>query len=254
MHTIENTIFVGKVLMHFESLDSTNTYAAEWASKNKPIDGTVISTYNQYKGRGQIGNTWVSEPNKNIAVSLILHPHFLLARDQFQLNQAISLAVYDLISTYIQTPVYIKWPNDIYIEKRKTAGILIQSSLSGAYIQNTVVGIGVNVNQLTFPEHLPNPTSLAIETQGAFSLDEIRDELCRKVEYRYLQLKEGKIGDIQKEYLSRLFRFGNPTNFLRKDDSSFIGEIRGVEESGKLIIQTNKGRETFDIKEVRIVL
>ena len=107
--------------MQFDELDSTNSYAIELLSKNKPSEGTVISAWNQAKGRGQIGSSWESEAGKNLTISLILYPTFLPIKQQFLLNQAISLSIYDFISRFIKNGVSIKWPNDILLNGKKVA-------------------------------------------------------------------------------------------------------------------------------------
>ena len=127
----KNTLFIGKVFQHFASLESTNQYAVDLISKSKPIEGTVISTFNQTKGRGQIGSTWESAIGKNITLSVILYPSFLPIQKQFYLNQIVALAVKDLLQAYTSKVVQVKWPNDVYIHEHKTAGILIQNSVSG---------------------------------------------------------------------------------------------------------------------------
>ena len=136
----KNTLFIGKVVIQLPKVDSTNLYAQSLVAKSKPSEGTVISTYNQRAGRGQIGRKWESEPGKNIAFSVILYPGFLAIRQQFLLNQMVSLAVLDLVAKYTEKAVKVKWPNDIYIEDGKVCGILIQNTLAGRRIQSSSGG------------------------------------------------------------------------------------------------------------------
>jgi BirA family biotin operon repressor/biotin-[acetyl-CoA-carboxylase] ligase len=151
--------------------------------------------------------------------------------------------------------VGLKWPNDLYLGPRKAGGILIQNSISGAFLQSSVVGIGLNVNQLEFDPALPNPTSLAAYLGQPFDLDAVADRLFECLERRYLQLKSGQHAAIKAEYEQSLFRLGEPAQFVRSaDDTSFEGIIRGVTESGRLRIQTAAGEEVFDLKEVRYLL
>lgn len=151
--------------------------------------------------------------------------------------------------------VGLKWPNDLYLGPRKAGGILIQNSISGAFLQSSIVGIGLNVNQLAFDPALPNPTSLAAYFGRPFDLDAVADRLFECLERRYLQLKSGQHAAIKAEYEQSLFRLGEPAQFVRSaDDTSFEGIIRGVTESGRLRIQTAAGEEVFDLKEVRYLL
>ena len=253
MNTIENTLFVGKELYEYSRLESTNQFAIEYLSKNNPSEGTVISTYNQVNGRGQIGSKWESEAYKNISLSIILYPTFLSAQHQFRLNQVIALGVFDCITKYINKKVKVKWPNDIYVEDDKIAGILIQNTLSALKIQSSIIGIGININQKTFISDAPNPTSFSLETGKDFKLNEIRTVLCECIEKRYLQLRAGQEPIIHQEYLNNLYRFMESALFQRNDKNIFNGKITGINKTGKLLIQHNQGEEAFEVKEVKFI-
>lgn len=254
MH-IENTLFIGKVLLQFEALDSTNKYALELLSKNKPIEGTVISTFRQTEGRGQIGSKWESEPDKNLSLSIILYPSFLSPREQFALNIAIALAVRTFLAKYTEKTVKVKWPNDIYVESRKISGILIQNSITTHALQSSVVGIGVNINQTNFsPEKAPNATSLALETSKEFPLYDLMADLCQQVEKQYLHLKNSQNRKLLHEtYLSHLYRYQELAAFQRADGSTFTGTITDISDTGKLLIENKGVLEAFDIKEIHFL-
>ncbi len=246
----KNTLFIGKVLLRFPSLESTNQYASELLAQSKPIEGTAVLTYHQTAGKGQIGSRWESEPHKNIAYSLILYPSFLAVRRQFLLNQAMTLGVADFIANYAGIEVKVKWPNDLYAGSRKTSGILIQNTLTANSFQASIVGIGVNVNQQQFPAHLPNPTSLALESGRTFDLEEAVHALNYYLEVRYLQLKQGKIDQLQSDYFLRLYRLHETIRFEVPGGEPFTGCIVGVAESGKLLVDSDRGREAFGLKEI----
>lgn len=249
-----NTLFVGKVVRVFPKLASTNQYATDLLSKSKPSEGTVISTPNQFAGRGQIGSGWESEADKNINLSIIFYPTFLPIRKQFQLNQAVSLGVKDCIAHFVPENVKIKWPNDIYIHNKKVCGILIQNTLTGSIISSSVIGIGINVNQTTFKTNPPNPSSLKLETNQELGLKRVREVLCQKIETRYLQLKAGKVKELYQDYLHNLYRYDKMSLFKRPNEDTFYGKILGVEETGKLLIENEYGdQENFAIKEVRFI-
>ena len=255
MTTIQKTLFVGKELYQFAELSSTNAYAAELVAKNNPSDGTVITTYNQVQGKGQGGSFWESAPDKNISATIILHPKFLAARDQFVLNQAISLGVLDFVKNYIHAGAKIKWSNDIYIFDKKIAGILIQNNLRSRNLATSIVGVGININQVEFKSDAPNPTSLKLETQKEFNLDELLEVLCKKIEARYLQVKTNNFQPIQSEYLDNLYRYMEDSLFqLPNADEIFEGRIIGIGEFGKLLLQTNEGLKEFDTKEIKFVI
>ncbi len=259
-----NTLFIGKVYLRFDELSSTNDYAAELLaaavfqagnsnSKSKPAEGTVIRADTQSAGRGQFGSRWESAAGKNLTFSVILYPDWLHIRSQFQLSMAVALALHDTVNSLQpdSVPVRIKWPNDLYIGDRKTAGILIQNSISGTAIQSAIVGIGLNVNQLEFDAALPNPTSLALAFGRDFNLEELDGLLFERLEQRYLQLKAGRYDAIQSAYEALLYRRGVESIFRETaTDQVFAGIILGVTDSGQLRVLTERGERTFGVKEI----
>lgn len=248
----KNTLFVGKVFQHFPSLKSTNLYALDLLAKSKPIEGTVISTLNQTAGRGQIGSSWVAVPGKNITLSCIFYPKFLAIQQQFQLNLAFSLAVYDFITSYIENEVKVKWPNDIYVDGRKISGILIQNAVIGNQIKSSVVGIGINVNQTKFPEGIGNPISLKLAAFRDWDLDGLIQDLCYYLETRYLELKKGGAAQLKRKYLELLYKKDQQSTFYLNDGTSLTGMIKGIDDFGRLEIKNNiTGKtDTFALKEI----
>ena len=246
-------MFIGRNLHNLPSVNSTNEYALSLLSKNKPAEGTVISTSNQFAGRGQIGSGWESEPGKNIALSVILYPTFLPIAQQFLLNQSISLAVFDLVKEYFPQKTKIKWPNDIYIYKKKVAGILIQNSISGTQIRSSVVGIGINVNQVLFTSGAPNPTSFKLESGKELDIDKIISKLCHCIENRYLKLKSRNLVPLQADYLKHLYRYQKECTFQRPNGQIFTGIITGIADSGQLQVETTGKTETFGLKEIKFL-
>jgi len=248
-----NTLFVGQVFLEYPTLSSTNSFAIEYLSKNNPSEGTVISTPEQTAGRGQIGSKWESEADKNINLSIILYPKFLMPRLQFALSQAASLAVRSFLEDYISDDIEVKWPNDIYINNKKIAGILIQNTLSGSMIRNSVIGIGINVNQELFLSDAPNPTSLKILTQKNFDLDSLNQNLCWHVEKWYLRLKSNQ-SYVEETYQAALYRKGKLALFEDMNTKSvFEGTIMETSTTGKLKIVTSGGVREFNMKEVRFL-
>ncbi len=260
---ISDTLFLGKVWQHFEELPSTNDFLA-----NSGIftEGVVATTFNQTAGRGQMGNRWLAEPNQNLAYSIRLNPTYLEAKEQFHLNKIIALAVHDLIDAEMSNPKCqnssdapsnfklptIKWANDILINDKKVCGILIQNTISGRSLQSSIIGIGININQLIFPKDL-NATSLSLETGKKYDLMPLINKLTQCIEFRYLQSKSQRnFAKIHEEYLSKMYRFGVEALYKRTfDDTVFMGKIVGVSPFGQLEIMSNKGIELFDIKEIK---
>lgn len=251
--TLMKTLFVGQNSIHVESLDSTNSYASELLRQIELSEGSIIYSFQQLNGRGQRGNIWESEPLKNMALSLVLYPKFLTVEQQFLLTKITSLAVADLmaemlIDCYKQEQVSIKWPNDIYVNEKKIAGILIENGLRETTIQTSVIGIGVNVNQLNF--NVTNATSLASLCDKEFELMEVLNRLCEFFEARYLQLKSNKLEGIDTAYLERLYKLNVWANYCSLE-KMFEGKIVGVSKIGKLQVEVRSGEvKEFDLKEI----
>ncbi len=257
---MKNTLFTGNVYHRFDELPSTNDYAAELIAKSTPPEGTVVRAATQTAGRGQYGSRWESTPGQNLLLSVIYHPSWLETGAQFYLGMAVALSLHDTVCRSLPTvhpplsTLKIKWPNDLYIGDRKAGGILIQNSLSGQFLQSSVIGIGLNVNQLEFETSLPNPTSLALAFGRNFDLELVSDKLLECLEQRYLQLKSGHYAEIKAEYERHLYRLGVPARFARPDGAEFTGVIRGVRADGRLRLEQEAGlEEIFDLKELRFM-
>lgn len=247
------TLFVGQNAIHLTAVESTNSYASDLLRQIRVSEGTIVYTFEQTKGRGQRGNTWLSEPNQNIALSLILHPSFLRAGEQFLLTKITSLAVADLMAEILEKQggpeVKIKWPNDIYAGDKKAGGILIENTLRDDLIQSTVIGIGLNVNQTEFSEAI-RATSLKCITGKTSDLMQIVRRLCEFLEARYLQLKTGRRELLDTHYLHSLYR-RNEWSTYKCGNEIFEGKIKDVSPEGLLRLE-NRNNETreFDLKEI----
>ncbi len=251
------TLFVGQNSIHLKVIDSTNSYASELLRETKPPEGTVIYSFQQQNGRGQRGNKWESEPNKNAAFSYVFYPSFLRADEQFILTKTISLAVADLMAELLGTTdkmreIRIKWPNDIYVGSQKIAGILIENTLREKNIQHSIIGIGVNINQHAFSADL-NATSLILLANKEFNPEEVTERLSAFLEARYLQLKAGKLEAINLAYLQRLYRYEEWCTYSAANET-FEGKITGVSALGKLQVELDGGQVwEFDLKEIKFL-
>ena len=245
-----NTLFVGKNLVYVPVCHSTNTLAAELSIKTPLSEGTLIITDNQQAGRGQRGNGWEAEPGKNLTFSIVLKPTFLAISDQFLLNQCISLAITDSIQGLLVQEVKIKWPNDIIVSNKKVGGILIENNLSNLKIEQSIIGIGLNINQQKFQAELASSLSVIGKTE--FSLSGILEMLLENVEARYLQLKRSEFSSIKSDYLSKLFQINQANRYLT-DGKEFEGVITGVDERGRLKIQSGNAHQVFDVKQVSFI-
>lgn len=247
-------LFIGKNKVFVKEVPSTNSYATELLSKTNPIEGTCVIAEFQSAGKGQIGRFWHSKAGVNLLVSYILYPKTIKAIDQFYLTMVGSLAVFDVINEfYPQTK--IKWPNDIYCGDSKISGILIQNSLRNDSINNTIIGIGVNINEVDFPVILPNPTSLALLTQKKYSIEEILDKISTRLEFYYLKLKSGQNDFLNKKYLENLYRINVLSDFKLSTGSGFSGQITGIDSIGRLkIIRESGTEEVYGFREISYVI
>lgn len=251
-----NTLFIGQNILLLKSVDSTNSYASELLRQNAVPDGTIVYTQNQTNGRGQRGNGWESAPDANLALSLILYPRFLSPDKQFYLTQVISLAVADVLAETLANtehpPVSIKWPNDIYIGERKVAGILIENSIRDHRLVNSIVGIGINLDQTKF-ETAPNAVSLKMINGISNPVKPLLEQLSSRIESYYLQLKAERWDLLKPLYLKLLYRMGKEGSY-RVDGAEVRGKITGVSDSGKLQLDLPDGRQQeFDLKEIQFI-
>lgn len=252
LHT--SSLFIGKPTYTFDELDSTNNFATELLSKSNPSEGTVIKACFQTAGKGQIGRSWHSEANQNLLCSVILYPGFLPPNQQFLLNIAISSGIYSSLKKYTDGDLKIKWPNDIYINKKKVAGILIQNSLSGQSIQYSVAGMGINLNQTLFPEEIPNPVSIAMLKGKAIDIKSYEEHLFQHLESFYIQLKNGKYKELEESYHEKLFWKDEVHSFSDEYGNIFSGIIRGTEPDGKLNIEKEDGIHSFGFRSIKFML
>ena len=199
-----------------------------------------------------MGNKWESEDSKNLLISIVLFPSMINPSDQFVLSMAISLGICDFLKRYI--PVCrIKWPNDIYVNNDKIAGLLIENSVMGDHIENTIAGIGLNINQDKFLSSAPNPVSLRMITGKAYDLNTCLYQLADDLDKRYKQLIAGNLIQIKKEYTSNLYRLNKWCNY-RDKNGSYLGRIKSTSEYGNIMIESESGKTIeYSFKEVDFI-
>ena len=248
------TLFIGQSLVELEEVPSTNSYASELLRQTLLPEGFTVLASNQTSGRGERGSSWENEPYKNLTFSIVLYPHFLLPKNQFALNQAITLGIYDYVKLILGEEVKVKWSNDIYYKDKKIAGILIENSTRSNQFISSIIGIGININQTTFVSNAPNPTSFKLITNKEYDLKNCFQKLCCFIENRYLQLKAQKEDWLQKQYLLALYRF-NEFYYYRHKQEKFKAKIIAVEAEGKLVLEReNQQIQAFDFKEITFVM
>lgn len=245
------TLFTGKNAIYLPTCHSTNETASEIIQKGEVMEGTIVITDNQTRGKGQRGNAWFSEKGQNLTFTLILKPDFIPVNEQFRLNMAVSLAVCETLSEYLDEKLKIKWPNDIFYGNQKLGGILIESLIANRVINYSFIGIGLNINQRDFD--LPLATSLSNLTENyVYELEELLTNLLENLEKRYLNLKQGKDVFLKSDYTEKLFRKDVFSQY-KGEEGMFEGKILGVNEAGKLIMDTKFGLKQFGTKEFEYI-
>lgn len=246
----KHTVFVGRKAFFLPSCHSTNELAAELIRKVEQVNGLVIYTDYQSKGKGQRGNTWESEHGKNILVSMVLEAGFVEPTEFFNLTIITSLAIQELLSEYLKDGVKIKWPNDLMYDNKKIGGILIENYIRNNVIEWCIAGVGLNVNQENFMEN--RAISLANICGQQFDREELTGLLLQKVEAKYFQLKRGGVKQLWKDYHAKLYWKGE-IHVFQSGSKFFNGRIIGVGPTGKLKIELDEGERFFDFKELVFV-
>jgi BirA family biotin operon repressor/biotin-[acetyl-CoA-carboxylase] ligase len=241
---------MGKNMIFVPECHSTNSLAQQLAQQSSTPDGSVVITDNQTAGRGQRGNTWEALQGLNFTFSILVKPTFLSPTDQFYLNIAVALGIFNYLKQKTDRHVTIKWPNDILIERKKICGILIENTLQGTLIHHSVLGIGLNMNQQSFSNE--KATSLKMISGQDYILAFELDELLLHIERQYLLLRQGNSQQLLKSYYEHLFGMGEERKF-KTSAEEFYGIITGVDTTGRLKIKTSDGEKLFTMKEIQFV-
>lgn len=235
---------------------STNSYLAQLCKESKAKEFHTVITDDQTAGRGQRGNTWESEGEKNLTFSTVLYPTALEAKEQFHLSMAIAFATVDALENYTDG-FSIKWPNDIYWKDKKIAGILIENELEGKFITQSIVGIGLNVNQEVFRSSAPNPVSLIQILGATINRQELLDRILRGIMASYIFLEKDykmAVHNLRQLYLRRLYR-KEGFHPYRDKEGTFLAAFQDVEPSGHLVLKDEQGNlRRYAFKEVEFIL
>ena len=236
-----------------EEVDSTNNLLLRHIRDYDNL--SVVAAVSQTAGRGQRGNRWLSAPGDNLTFSLLIRPEGLPAREVMALTALATLAVRDTLREEGVEAV-IKWPNDIYVGRRKICGMLVENGLEGGDIGWSVIGIGINLNQTVFPVEVLNPTSLKRLTGRTYELEPFLEKVCRDIEALLPELDtpEGRDG-LLKAYERDLFQKDSPAAYRDlASGKEFTGTILGITPEGLLRIEAEGRERTFGFKEIGYIL
>tara|TARA_B110000263_G_C15306894_1_gene510902 strand:- start:1431 stop:2168 length:738 start_codon:yes stop_codon:yes gene_type:complete len=235
-----------------DATKSTNDYLKNLYFKKKIHDGFILTTNHQTSGRGQRNNTWESEPGKNLILSIYKDLKDLKIKNPFLMNAIISLALIETLKELKVPELKIKWPNDILSASKKISGILIENFFKTEFITSTIIGIGLNVNQINFKK-TPNACSVFSVTGFSIDLDEALKCLIKNIQKKFKYIEKFSSEQIFFEYESFLYKKDESSLFKSKN-KIFIGFIKGINEIGRLkILNQDKEIEEYDLKEIELM-
>ena len=238
--------------IYLKEVESTNQYALSLQNET-PQEPTCFYSFSQTLGRGQIGRFWYTGEEKNIALTYLWPDANIDVKDQFVISMSFALAIYDFLMQQGVQNVSIKWPNDIYVGDKKVAGILIQNSLRSSNITTSYLGVGLNINERSFPIDIPNPTSLSLEKSQSYKLVDLVHQLTETAEKRLSQILLRSRSAIEDEYLNRLYRKDTAHRYLI-DAQAYTGIIRGITAEGKLKLEIEGEVRLLNFREVSYLL
>ena len=240
-------------IIKLNAIDSTNAYLKKLSVGNRVDDYTVVVAKQQTQGRGQMGTIWDSKSSKNLTFSVLKTNLNLPIEQQFYLSMVTALALFKQLKRLNIPKLFIKWPNDILSADKKVCGVLIENTIKQSKMESSVIGIGLNVNQLQF-DNLPRASSLKLITGVTYNLDEILIDFIEDLKMYFKFLEEKDFERIKDEYNSKLFRKNKPSTFKNAKGELFSGYIKGISESGGLIVLLEDAvLKTFNLKEITLM-
>jgi len=239
-------------LVKLDATDSTNSYLRQM-SKNKDLGKwTVVTAEYQHEGRGQKGAIWHSDKGKNLICSILVKMNNFKASDQFMLNCAVSVGIHHYLKRFNLPKLKVKWPNDIMSVSKKLGGVLIENTLISDRIDQTIIGIGINVNQDQFPKELPAAVSIKQLTGTVVPRDIFLQDLLNAIQQKFELIFDRDYDSLWSQYESVLYRKDSVYTYENNKGEQFTGIIRGVSKQGKLVIEHENGlRDMYNFKEVR---
>ncbi|BDC98076.1 biotin--[acetyl-CoA-carboxylase] ligase [Persicobacter psychrovividus] len=223
-----------------------------FALKGDINNGTVIVAEDQTAGRGQRGNHWESEPGKNLTFSAAVQLPFVHLSEQFYISMVVALSIYEVLEQYIPSDLLkLKWPNDILVGEQKICGILIENVIRAGKIDWCVIGVGLNVNQMSF--QLDRAISLGMCCGQLFDKREILQLIVQSMSERFHNLAEGHQEKIKEAYLNALYGYQQVHDFEEADGTRIKGRIIGVEDQGPLLVESALGQKSYQFKEIKFV-
>lgn len=251
---LQTTQWAGKTRYHFKSIDSTNKKAKELAESGCP-HGTLVTAESQYAGIGRRGRSWSSEENTGIYMTMVLRPDVEVSKASM-LTLVAAVAVAKAMEKQVEDgdcQPYIKWPNDIVINKKKICGILTELSLTGTDMDFLVIGIGINVSNQQFPDEIKETaSSLLLETGKEIDKERLIEDVWIAFERYYALFLENKnLSALQEDYEALLINKNEKVKVL-DPLGEFEGIAKGIAPTGELLVETDEKEVLVSAGEVSV--
>ena len=236
-------------IIKLDATESTNQYLDELFCNIDLEDYSMVVSKYQSRGRGQFGNFWYSEKDKNLLISILKKNIDICIKDQFYINIRVSLSVYMTMKFFKVPNISIKWPNDILSCEKKIAGILIKFALKHKLVRYAIIGLGINVNQTSF-NNLPNASSMKCVLGNSIEIDKLRTEFIKYLKY-YFKIQDKD--ELLMQYNNLLFRKDQLCDFKMNNGTFFKAKIICVQSNGKLQLRINETIKDFDLKSIKMI-
>jgi len=237
--------------IHLPQCQSTNDvlFAILQASDPPVPSGFLVTTDHQLAGRGQRGAVWEAEPGKNLLFSLLLRPQWLPLRHSFWLSAAVASGICKTFLPELPA-IKVKWPNDLYVDDQKLGGILIENATSGQFLDRSIVGIGININQTKLPE---GACSLASLLKKEKDLEDALNRVMTSIQMEIEFLRTNGWEKMRSKYYLHLYRMAALHTYQLPDGKPFKALLKSISEEGLLVLLTQNGEKRFSFKEVAMV-
>ena len=248
-----NNQYFGSHIIQIDRVSSTNNYAAKLLNQTKIPFGAVIMAQFQDDGRGQRGAVWQSKFGENLLFSAILDGSLMKECPPFYLSKCMAVSIKDTLSYFLEHKIHLKWPNDVLVERRKIAGVLIESQWKGNNLFSSIIGVGLNVNQTHF-EYGFDATSMKLLSANDYDLKEVLQVLCTKLNFNFNRLLSKEYSDLQQDYLSNLYKYNEKTHFKIGDKLEEV-VLKDVNENGMVSLEMLGGKiKEYDFSQARQII
>ena len=245
--------YFGSHIIQIDRVSSTNNYAAKLLNQTKIPFGAVIMAQFQDDGRGQRGAVWQSKSGENLLFSAILDGSLMKECPPFYLSKCVAVSIKDTLSYFLKHKIHLKWPNDVLVERRKIAGVLIESQWKGNNLFSSIIGVGLNVNQTHF-EYGFDATSMKLLSANDYDLKEVLQVLCTKLNFNFNRLLSKEYSDLQQDYLSSLYKYNEKTHFKIGDKLEEV-VLKDVNENGMVSLEMLGGKiKEYDFSQARQII